>query len=364
MGKNKKRGRTQKLYDAARKAQKDNHLQKGTNALLEVSTESSRLNEDNDDHNNNTANASPQQEVTDKELQQVNNTLAMLTSTPQKVELFRHSKRFKELRRVIHPLVLAQIKAYDKGTDYKAKATIHIAKKEYNQALAALHACRDMKQMPKQGTLQRWVRDMDTCPEGSMKIQILSIILTLGEGAQCNENIHKGLNKHDPKSALLQAQTQKQQKSSNSTADGNNSSQESDLIILDSWKIPEREEEDTEEKKSRTPTLSFSSTIIYQEKADERTPPNHYNLLLHYASPSTSNGTIIPFENNDSTRSVVYHSVPFVSGAMILQNVLSPQECRCLIQAATTLGYRPDHPKSLSEPTGIDSCEWLVNDGK
>ena len=43
-------------------------------------------------------------------------------------------------------------------------------------------------------------------------------------------------------------------------------------------------------------------------------------------------------------------------------NMCTDDECKQLIDIATALGYRYDHPTTLKEPTGIDSCEWFVND--
>ena len=102
--------------------------------------------------------------------------------------------------------------------------------------------------------------------------------------------------------------------------------------------------------------IPLVSKIIYKEEASTRKPPNHYDLLLH----ATTEPGVIPFCQN--APGVVKHDVPFVSGGFVLQNVFTRQECARLIQAATQLGYRPDHPTSLESPTGIDSCEWLVDD--
>ena len=45
------------------------------------------------------------------------------------------------------------------------------------------HVCKDFQQLPKQGTIQRWVRDVDGCHEGPDKIQLLTSILSLGDDA-------------------------------------------------------------------------------------------------------------------------------------------------------------------------------------
>lgn len=299
------------------------------------------------------------EEVSDDALNQVVRTLSLLTKTPQQMELVRYSKRFKELRRVLHPLVVQQIKAFDKGTDYRTKTTVHLVKKEYIAALSSLRACQELYQIPKQGTIQRWVREVDSCEEGSQKIQLLSMILSLGEetedssvNVQHVSSEYVGLNKHDPKIALIQAQRQQ--------------SADSSIQILDSWKIPDREDamenatEDIIVHKDEE-DLSFSSRTIFFEKGSERTPPNHYDLILHFTTPTQPNKSIVPFGQGQT---VSCHGVPFIAGGMALQNVLSSDECRNLVRIATKLGYRPDHPTSLDQPTGIDSCEWMIDDGE
>lgn len=309
-----------------------------------------------------TSDTDGEEDVSEEELNQVVRTLSLLTKTPQKLELVRYSKRFKDLRRVLHPLVLQQIKAYDKGTDYRTKVSVHLAKKEYVPAISALQACQEFEQIPKQGTIQRWVREVDSCEEGQQKIELLSLILTLGgaeqEGEDAASNADSdGLNKHDPRVAIIQAQ--EHVSTTINPTDDNGS-----ITILDSWAIPDSAHDivhkDAEHDHQK---LAFSSKIIYQEKADERTPPNHFDLLLHYAIPTHPNDRIIPFHNTQDGI-VDCYEVPFLSGAMVLQNVLSPRECLYLREAATSLGYRPDHPTSLEQSTGIDSCEWLIHDSK
>jgi hypothetical protein len=370
--KNKKRGRTQLLYDAARQART---YDPDTATPLAVtngkgSPSEASITSDTDD----------EEDVGEEELNLAVRTLSSLTKTPQMLELVRYSKRFKDLRRALHPLVLQQIKAYDKGTDYRTKVSVHLAKKEYVPAMSALQACQELEQIPKQGTIQRWVRDVDSCEEGQQKIELLSLILTLGgaeqEGEDAASNANSdGLNKHDPRVvALIQAQ---EHVSVMNPTDNNGSitildsaininptDNNGSITISDSWAIPDSAHdivhEDSEDDHQK---LSFSSKIIYQEKADERTPPNHFDLLLHYAIPTHPNDRIIPFHNTQDGI-VDCYQVPFVSGAMVLQNVLSPRECLYLREAATSLGYRPDRPTSLEQSTGIDSCEWLIHDSK
>jgi len=233
------------------------------------------------------------------------------------------------------------------------------------------------------------VREVDSCAQGNLKISLLSRILTLGSSSvdsagQNKTSIHpaqdlevdyEGLNKHDPKLALLQAQQEQNHRLNQSdqkpeSPDGSSSG----ITILDSWKIPNANDgagsiDETAGQAKVTANeeiapVNLKSLILYSEKAKEHTPPNHFDLHLHYVIPESATDGILPRSTWTSKPTPSVCSVPFLSGARVLQNVFTDDECERLIQIATTLGYRPDHPKTLTEPTGIDSCEWLIPDSK
>jgi len=402
--KGKKRSRTQRLYEAARKAQK----LEGNNENEEEATPSYQNNgrigeklemkEDFDFHDRDSQASETDtstNSVSDLDLQQTIRTLKILTATPQSIEMVRHSKKFKEFRRVLHPLVVQQLKTYDKGIDYRHRTTVHLAQQEYDAALTSLQACADLEQIPKQGTIQRWVREVDSCQRGNLKISLLSRILTMGNidnntnnqhsarnpknsqtihSSQDLEDDYEGLNKHDPQFAFMQAQQDRNNEQMNQREEpvmGDTNA--SGVTILDSWKIPDasissdpnaategRADSTNEEQEP----LNLKSLILYREKAEQRTPPNHFDLHLHYIIPKDDMDCILPQSNNEA-RTKIPPSVcvvPFLPGARVLQNVFTDQECSKLIQIATTMGYRPDHPQALAEPTGIDSCEWLIPD--
>lgn len=383
--KGKKRARTERLYEAARKAQKSENVD-------EIGEADETTQETKEEIDCNLEDADSLQEsgitsasISDSDLLQTIRTLKILTATPQSIEMVRHSKRFKEFRRLLHPLVVQQLKTYERGIDYRHRTTAHLAQQEYGAALTSLQACADLDQHPKQGTIQRWVREVDSCPHANLKISLLSRILTLGDdshdkAAKNNKGIHpaqdleddyEGLNKHDPKLALLQAQQERQRQSLN----GNSVDDDTDgITILDSWKIPNANNDTShssvgvspaaDETMSEAP-MKLKSLILYSEKAEERTPPNNFDLHLHYVIPKHDSDCILPDSKDGAAKiPASFCMVPFLSGARVLQNVFTDDECAKLIHIATTLGYRPDHPKSLAEPTGIDSCEWLIPDSK
>jgi len=124
--KGKKRARTQRLYEAARKAQKHwnvGEIGEADDTAQEMKQELDVMLEDVSEQETDVNSAS----VSDGDLQQTIRTLKVLTATPQSIEMVRHSKRFKEFRRLLHPLVVQQLKTYDKGIDYRHRTTVHLA---------------------------------------------------------------------------------------------------------------------------------------------------------------------------------------------------------------------------------------------
>ena len=57
------------------------------------------------------------------------------------------------------------------------------------------------------------------------------------------------------------------------------------------------------------------------------------------------------------------YPVPSVPGAFVMTDILSPLECRYIIDTAEAIGFRADHPITEDKSTGIDSCEWLASPG-
>eukprot|EP00934_Nitzschia_sp_Nitz4_P004826 Nitzschia sp. Nitz4//scaffold18_size181773//56267//57700//NITZ4_001909-RA/size181773-processed-gene-0.194-mRNA-1//1//CDS//3329539993//4816//frame0 len=272
----------------------------------------------------------------------VQTTLETITLLSQNLEQFQDSRRFKALRRALQPIVSQQLQSYHQGTDFRLKVTQALQKSLWTDALAALDGCRQFHQVPKQGTVQRWVRDCDSAP---CKLQLMHAILSTTAPKRDGD---KGgsLNQHDPR-AILKDLTTGTSNPQGSEADATDS-----LTILEDWGI------DKEKKEDETPLeMTLHSRILYREDAAKRTPPNHFDLLLHTTQPGS-------IQWDATSPKVRRHEVPFLpSGqAYLLENVLSRHECHQLRSAATKLGYRQDHPVAMDHPTGIDSCEWLVDD--
>lgn len=314
--------------------------------------------------------------IHDEDLEIAVDVLSQIAANPHQLS----DKRYKELRKALHPLILHQLSHhYQHGTDYRMKVTQFLSNQQWADALASLEGCRDFGQVPKQGTLQRWVRDVDLC-RAPCKLQLLNAILRLGSGGQEADDDDNPattdattttlqLNRHDPRLAILELQQHNHTVSQEDAASGGTGAASSSALnIQKDWASRDPVMSPGVDYDANLPTVTLHSRILYQEAAADRTPPNHYDLLLH---TTTQPGTI-QWEDrssgsttNPAQSAIQIHHVPFLSSqkgdAMVLQDVLSLQECQQLRAAATQLGWRPDHPTSLSAPTGIDSCEWLVD---
>jgi len=95
-----------------------------------------------------------------------------------------------------------------------------------------------------------------------------------------------------------------------------------------------------------------------KEAAAERQPPNHYDLNIFACKP----GEISLASGQEAAARVRRVDCPHVPGAFVLLDVLSTDECDLLIAAAHQLGFTPDHPLSRPSPSGIEACEWLVDE--
>lgn len=310
-------------------------------------------------------------------------TVNQLASNPERLS----DKRFKALRKALHPLVVHQLStSYRHGTDYRIKVSQYLSNQQWADALAALQGCRDFAQIPKQGTLQRWVRDVDLCT-APCKLQLLNAILQLSSAQDSSSSSQRdddacdnaeissmtdstSLNRHDPRLAILKLQQSGAGSGSFEETSAAVNNKEGFLEIRDDWAPRDAVMSKCVDYDATLPTIQLHSKILYREAAAERTPPNHYDLLLHTtAKPGTiqwDDDSNANAKESQSPIRIQAHPVPFLQSqkgdAIVLQDVLTVEECQQLRAAATQLGWRPDHPTSLPQPTGIDSCEWLVDE--
>lgn len=75
--------------------------------------------------------------------------------------------------------------------------------------------------------------------------------------------------------------------------------------------------------------------VVKYEKANERIPPNYYDLSIH------TNLTEWTFKFDDPIERI---DVPSVPGAFVLTNVLSVEDCNKLRNMVETMGFDLDIP--------------------
>ena len=80
--------------------------------------------------------------------------------------------------------------------------------------------------------------------------------------------------------------------------------------------------------------------VLAHEKGENRTPPNLYDLDIYYPTPGA-----FPYE--ELPPKPRRDDVPFVPGAFVLSDVLTPKECRMIMAIAEAAGFVPDQPANV-----------------
>jgi hypothetical protein len=350
-GKNKKRKHA--LFHASREAQQ------------RVQPDINPISADNDDGLS--ATDSDAVEISAADLRITVRTLQKLSEKP----MLLASPAYRDLRLALNPIILQRLQSYE-TPDYRTTVTAAVKNGEWVGALAALKGCLDCQQTPKPGTVQRWVRDCDATADAVTKMKLLTAILRVAGSSSTGNtsmdfdssaggaSVSATGNKHGIGKVLVEQLS--------TIRSSESSGQDSELVILEGWRIPSDNKVDSaaivdaSDAKTYSPEIDapaaagtqIESRIIYSEEAANRTPPNKYDLRLHVTAPDT-------IKWNTTPGTTVKHAVPFAPGALVLENVLSASECKQLLTVSSQLGFRPDHPITLDRPTGIDSCEWLVD---
>mmetsp|Transcript_36677 Transcript_36677/g.79881 ORF Transcript_36677/g.79881 Transcript_36677/m.79881 type:complete len:602 (-) Transcript_36677:18-1823(-) len=301
-------------------------------------------------------------------------------------------KRYKELRTALHPFVVASRAKYEPNatSSYQARVTSALQAGRWTDAYTALRGCIDLEVGEtgsiKRGTVQRWVRLCDDCPHTNLKLKILRAVLSCsprddpkdGSNDGDDDKGLAGMNKHDPRRALLEHEQGEQKvEDGDVESDGDDDDDDGDdanemnIIRSTEWRMPSREvapvaaaaatstEDGTEYASLSLDIDQIEVETVHHVPAAERKPPNHHELKIYATSPNT----ITMKRPSIKTKRHDIDLIPGQYGAFVLTNVLSESECKQIIQIAESkkMGYIPDHPTSSPTPTGIDTCEWLVD---
>ena len=303
-------------------------------------------------------------------------------------------KRYKELRTVLHPFLVALKSKYEPHatSSYQSRVTSALQSRRWADAYTALRGCLDLEVAEtgccKRGTVQRWVRLCDDCPHPNLRLKILRAVLACSpqddggtsDGADGGDkktsggesSTYDGLNKHDPRKVLAEYE-KKQGLAGISTGENSddedevngNKVYEDEMKIVKStvWTCPPAEVSEDASTSTEGDALSHLQNVevetIHHVPAADRKPANHHDLRIYATPPSTIRMT-------PPAKATKRHDISLIPGeqygAFVLTNVLSASECDQLLHIAETkMKYIPDHPTASPEPTGIDTCEWLVD---
>jgi hypothetical protein len=83
-----------------------------------------------------------------------------------------------------------------------------------------------------------------------------------------------------------------------------------------------------------------SLRVLAHETGANRKPPNLYDLDIYYPTPGA-------FPYDATPPQTRRHDVPFVPGAFVLSDVLTPKECRMIMGMAEAAGFVPDQPANV-----------------
>lgn len=299
-------------------------------------------------------------EVDDDALATTIETLRFVAARPALL----HSRALRDLRGALHPLVEMQLKKYD-AVDYCAKVTRCLQFSDWSGAYAALDGARAFVQLPKQGTVQRWVRACDDAPV-SARLRLLDGILRAAQPAGAELEVSDNL--HDPARQLHELQAAQAQIAA---AGGGESGEAGAAPASSVRRWPDWTPSPFERAPAPTPAAApvaeaaaapatapaaVASRVVLLEKGADRKPPNVHDLRIWACAPRT-----VAMEEG-AANGVLKQDVPSVPGAFVVSGALSRAECSALVTTAETLGYVADHPVGKEAPTGIDACEWLIDE--
>lgn len=200
---------------------------------------------------------------------------------------------------------------------------------------------RAANQIPKLGSVQRWVRDCDAVGEASKELYpVLDAILRAASPSK-----YDLVDKDERGSATLE---------NVEVADGSPCYSSMPPVLLHtrftSRPLPPSSLSDDE-------TIRNSFDIVSHQKASERVPPNRFDMTIYRSQPS-----LFPLLPHPNVTSVPLRSIP---SSYAISDVLLPQECANIIAATESLGYLPDEPtivgSSLLSPVSPLSSPSLLS---
>jgi hypothetical protein len=291
------------------------------------------------------------------ELSSHQSTIHYLRSLPS-----LEGKAFKQLRTVLHPFILALLE--EENSSFGAQTSCAFRDGRQEDALRLLVAMRAAANAPKLGALQRWVRDCmnenDFAGLSSpIAVELLDAIVRL-------QPIQWAWKQNDlslPADKILQPRMVRwcppfapHPRLAPVPIDP---VEINCLPSTDSGKVDAahytgrygtrtREARVQRYLKARGVNAESDYACIHFEKGADRRPRNRYDLEIYTAADR-----LVQFDPAlDQDGAQTLHEVPSVPGAVLIANVLSPQECEEIIAMAegSPKGYVPDEPLTSAPP--------------
>ena len=255
----------------------------------------------------------------------------VLVALAAKPEGFK-GKEFKALRAALHALRQSEGASMVLGFGMREVSLTQIVSDalrdlRWQDALRALEKMRQRKQVPKLGSLQRWVRDCDAAGDyDSEAMFVLDSVLRTADPAQIG-----AMSCEAATSSLLQPD------GCLATPTLTNGGRVRMYPPWDAFDRPSRDlplpqvGESMRRAQAAALLPPADSTrghfkICFSEEASSRKPPNLYDLRIHTSTPDA-----IPLDPlHASARRI---EVPFVPGAFLIADLFTADECLAIIQA-------------------------------
>lgn len=296
-----------------------------------------------------------------EDVQVATNVLKCLADRP---DIFA-AKALRGLRAALRPLVLAQLRRYE-PVDYSARVSAALLGKRWHEALRALDGLRDLGEPAKAGTVQRWVRQCDGCPQ-HLHARLLGAVLLSARPSEVHvdggsldtwgESMAQELQDQEMPQCIGEL-TEPRKVSESGKAGPEHAST---LTVSDGdirGASPAVDHESLCERSDRQPghedgapacaagatSGSISHRVLFIEPAEDRQPPNLFDLHINASAPHA-----VAFCSTPPP--VARRPVPGVPGACVLDNVLTQEECAAILTLARSMGFRADHPVSSPVPS-------------
>jgi len=275
--------------------------------------------------------------VSDEHLAITISTLSRLAEAPDGLR----DRRFKVLRKMLYDLWNASPIQAKTAT---GKVSEMISSFAWEQALIELRSMRNRGEIPKLGSVQRWVRECDAAGTSDpLALRVLDAILRTASPEMVADKLITTSEFEVLTDGCIRRYTE--------------------FLAAPKCTVGENLEDDGVRKVTEDIRAKYKQhfRICGFEQAANRKPPNKYDLKI---SVSSNELKILQELNSMECERIKKVHVPNVPGAFLLTDVLSKSERQGFIEAAETAEYSPDEPVARQPGDSIlaHACVWLMDE--